>query len=138
MKYNAFFVFFSGAINITQSPQDVWARVNETVTFRCEYTGTRDLPRWRIDGTDYSVIDLPPGHRYTFGGLQVRLQDVYPLRNKTEYSCFFYEFITSCGLFRRVQSSPGVLFIERSELHLFQSINPCICEETSHKLVIVA
>ena len=112
--------------------------IGETVTFRCEYTGTNDLPYWKIGDDEYSVVDLPPGHRYTFGGLQVRLQDVYPLRNKTEYSCVFYEFIASCGLFRRVQSFPGVLFIERSELHLFQSINPCICGETSHRLAIVA
>ena len=131
-------LLFLGIIQITLGPENVEAMVGDTVTFRCEYTGTRDLPRWRIGGTDYSVIDLPPGHRYTFGGLQVRLQDVYPLRNKTEYSCFFYEFIASCSLFRQVQSSPGVLFIERSELHLFHSINPCICEETSHRLVIVA
>ena len=108
-------MFIPGAIQITQNPQNIWATLGDTVTFSCNYTGTIDLPNWKIGGIDYSVVDLPPGHRYTDEGLQVQLQDVQPLRNYTEYSCFFYEFMASCDQFYRVESSPGILFIDRSE-----------------------
>lgn len=103
------------------------AMVGDTVMFICEYIGTSDPPNWRIGGTDYSVVNLPPGHQYMNlpsghqyirGGLIVRLQDVQPLRNNTEYSCFFYEFLTSCGDFSRIESPPGDLIIDRSELQI--------------------
>ena len=127
-----FFFFFSGAIQIIQGPQDVVASFGDTVTISCEYTGTRDLPNWRIGGIDYSAVDLPPGHQYislppghqyTRGGLKVNLQDVQPLRNNTKYSCYFYEFLNSCGDFSRIESSPGDLIIHRSELSIFNLPN---------------
>ena len=128
--------FFSGAIQIIQGPANVEAMVGDTVMFICEYTGTSDPPNWRIGGTDYSVVNLPPGHQYMNlpsghqymnlpsghqyirGGLIVHLPDVQPLRNNTKYSCFFYEFLTSCGDFSRIESPPGDLIIDRSELQI--------------------
>ena len=99
--------FFSGAIRIIRGPANVEAMVGDTVTFSCEYTGTSDLPNWRIGGTDYSVVDLPAGHRHTFGGLQV--QRVQASQNNTEYQCFFVTY--SNGQFHRVKSSPAYLVI---------------------------
>ena len=94
------------------------AVIDDTVTFSCEYTGTSDLPNWRIGGIDYSVVDLPPGHQYIRGGLRVHLQDVQWLRNNTKYICFFNEFLNSCGDFSRIESPPGDLIIHRSELQI--------------------
>ena len=108
------------------------ASFGDTVTISCEYTGTRDLPNWRIGGIDYSAVDLPPGHQYinlssghqyTRGGLKINLQDVRPLRNNTKYSCYFYQFLASCGDFSRVESSPGDLIIHGSELPIFNLPN---------------
>ena len=85
------------------------AMLGDTVTFSCEYTGTNDLPNWRIGGIDYSVADLPPGHRYTFGGLQV--QRIKASLNNTEYRCFFVTY--SGGQFHRIESLPAYLVIRR-------------------------
>ena len=99
----------SGALQIIRGPESVEAMIGETVTFRCEYTGTVDLPYWSIGGTDYSVVDLPSGHRYTFGGLQV--QSVQAAANNTEYRCFFLT-ITG-GQIQRIESLPAYLVVRR-------------------------
>ena len=108
-------ILFPGGIKIIQGPESLEAMIGDTVTFRCVYTGTVDLPYWSIGGTDYSVIDLPRGYRYTFGGLQVHLEEVLSLKNNTEYSCFFFEFVAMCSDFRRVESSHAVMAIDRSK-----------------------
>ena len=101
--------------------------VGDTVTFRCEYTGTRDLPRWRIGGADYSVIDLLPGHRYTFGGLQV--QSVQASLNNTEYRCFFLSYFS--GQFHRVESLPAYLVIRSFGMLMLV----CICSPVIHDTI---
>ena len=83
------------------------AMVGDTVTFSCEYTGTSDLPNWKIGGIDYSVVDLPARHRYTNEGLQVR--SVQASLNNTEYRCFFATY--SRGQYHRIESAPAYLVI---------------------------
>ena len=69
---------------ITEEPGNVTRCIGQSVTFCCHYTGTRDLPLWKINRTLYVPTDLPYGHRFTFEGLQVKVRGQL---NHTEYRC---------------------------------------------------
>ena len=96
-------------ITIVNGPENVTAVVGSTVTFQCDYEGTTDLPRWRINGTSYRVTNLPAYHQFIQHTLQVQL--VTTAMNNTKYVCFFYDYDFSAGQDKTIESRPGFLFV---------------------------
>ena len=61
----------SGAPVITEHPENVTARVGESVLIRCEYDGTSVLPKWIINDEEFAPTQLPPQYVTTSKGLQI-------------------------------------------------------------------
>ena len=63
------------------------AYVGDIVQFNCRYTGTNDVPFWRIGGSGYIIDDLPRRHSYS--GQVLTVHDVQLTDSGQTYQCTF-------------------------------------------------
>lgn len=79
---------------ITEHPENVTARVGETVLIRCEYEGANSaLPKWIINDVAFSPLKLPPWYMSTSKGLKI--SHVEDSMNNTKFICGFGSHVRS-------------------------------------------
>ena len=91
-----------------QEPKNVTVVESTDAFFACSYTGTSDVPSWKIAGIIFVTSALPPKHSYNGSGLVVSNVDLS--LNMSSYACFFSEYIGR-GRFRDIESNTGFLII---------------------------
>ena len=101
----------SGSITFIEQPGDTNATEGNMVPCYCTYTGTIDLPLWKINETTYAPNLLPPAFSVNSSGLffVARLEFSY-----TTFQCFF-SIYTSSGQFQKVESRIGTVLVADGE-----------------------
>ena len=82
-----------GALEITEHPENVTARVGESVIIHCEYEGASAFPKWIINDVELSPTELPPLYISTSKGLQIPYVEEF--MNNTKFVCGFGSRIRS-------------------------------------------
>ena len=95
-------------LRFTLQPEDKQVCFGGSVTFDCEYQGTRERPSWCINSTIYPPVNLPPNHTYDGAVLTVHYAGTN-LNNNT-YQCFF-PTLDSKSEFCHVSSHTSVLSV---------------------------
>ena len=87
-QFLALFLSLCIGITFTEEPADVEVGCgsDDVAVFPCRYEGTRALPQWIINSTEYSSLNsqLPPDHSYSDHRLRVtNLSN----KNRSVYQC---------------------------------------------------
>ena len=79
----------------------------ESVNISCFYNGTNIAPSWLINGTSYTLSNLPPGHSPIFQNNKhlIHIKNATLNLNSTTYQCIV---VCSGKVF---QSREGILII---------------------------
>ncbi len=102
-------------IEFTCHPSDVTATEGQSTMFCCQYAGTIALPVWRINGTLYSLTNLPPYHYYWQKNLHLDTTERW--MNSTPYSCVLLDESNSGG-YRAIESCTAILLIGQPQKNL--------------------
>ena len=74
----------------------------------CNYTGTEDLPLWRINGVLHLPSALPLGYMANRTGLYFQ---AHLLLHQTTYQCLFVFYNDSSEGIETIESTTGTLFV---------------------------
>ena len=116
MHFPALHIVQETPISITLGPVDTNAMEAEEVLCDCRYTGTKDLPMWRINGTLHSPSFLPPGYTANKSGLYFQAGQDLHLSN---YQCLFNVYNAVTENIEMTESCIGTLFVTPGQ---------CICK----------
>ena len=94
-------------------PIDTRATAGNAVTFNCIYTGTDNLPSWKINGIVYSPSALPPGYMANKTGLYFT---AFQELNSSTYECFFALYNELSESIEVVESATGKLSVMKGQL----------------------
>ena len=100
-------------ILIMVGPIDTIATAGDVVPFNCIYTGTDNLPFWRINGVVYSPSALPPGYMANKTGLYFRAFQELHLSN---YQCFFALYNDLSESIEVTESGTGILSVMQGQI----------------------
>ena len=76
---------------ISKGPLNATAIVGDTASFECILSSTSLFPRWNINGTDFTVTNLPVGFDFESNSYS-KVLTINPVRqemNKSLFSCSF-------------------------------------------------
>ena len=100
-------------ILIMVGPTDTIATAGDAVPCYCIYTGTDNLPFWRINGVVYSSSALPPGYMANKTGLYfTAFQELH----LSTYQCFFALYNDLSESIEVVESATGKLSVMQGQL----------------------
>ena len=100
-------------ILIIVGPINTTATAGDAVPFNCNYTGTDNLPFWRINGVVYSPSALPPGYMANKTGLYfTTFQELH----LSTYQCFFAFYNDLSESIEVVESATGELSVMQGQL----------------------
>ena len=78
-------------ITIVGEPQDAHVTEGELAQFSCSYTGTRDIPLWRINTSWFSHLEnYPDRHEYNIATQVLTVSNVHLRDNGTTYQCLVF------------------------------------------------
>jgi len=101
------------SVSIDIGPADTNATVGDIVPCVCKYTGTDDLPLWRINGVIHSPSALPPGYMANTTGLYFQaFQDLH----MSTYQCLFTLYNGTAQNIQTVESTIGTVLIMQGQL----------------------
>ncbi len=104
-----FFDIVAGSVTISFSdePENTTVAVGKMAQFHCYYTGTKDAPRWKINGQDYDqgagvtyLQPIPDKEGYT-----LQFEEVKRWMDGTTVSCYF--LVDG----KEISSSTGILHV---------------------------
>ena len=98
------------SIFITTNPMDTNATLGDTILCDCRYTGTEDLPLWKINGALYSPSAVPPGYMANKTGLYFQ---AHHLLHKSTYQCLFAIYNDSSESIEVIESFTGTVFVSQ-------------------------
>lgn len=99
---------------IDVGPADTNATVDYIVPCDCRYTGTEDLPLWRINGDIHSPNALPPGYMANKTGLYTYFRSFQEM-NMPTYQCLFKLYIDAFQIVEQ-NSTVGTVFMMQGQL----------------------
>ena len=101
---------FEASISIILGPVDIHIKVGEVVLCDCRYTGTNDLPLWKINGVLYLPNMIPP--RYMANSTGIYFQACQELHLST-FQCLFTFYDDASQSIETINSSVGTVFVSQ-------------------------
>lgn len=99
---------FGASILITSGPVDMHVKVGDVVPCDCMYTGTSELPLWKINGVLHFPNMIPP--RYMANKTGLYFQAYHELHLST-FQCLFMVYNDSSHSIEIINSSIGTVFV---------------------------
>ena len=121
--FSALHTVFGTSISITMGPVNTNATEGSVVPCDCRYTGTEDLPLWKINGALHSPSVLPPGYMANRTGLYFQArQDLH----RSTYQCLFAFYNDRTERIERTTSSIGTVFVSQGQPIYMHTLNTAL------------